>query len=982
MQIFPKRGWLLVISVLALSMAAIIHFRNPILHKTTLYILEQAGFAKSQISLLELGLHGLHVENVVVGEAVTLDSMTITWPWQLQRLGYVDAIHIAGLSLHGRLERGKFLLTGQQPGSQTGVDSKEAASEFQLSGRMLAKYLPGNISCSGCRLVVALDGVDYPIYVALDLSRTSAPSPLHSEGSRGVAVQHSGLQGVLRLVTATAGSPLAEFKLDVQLQDIFANPHFKLGLTGTAALKESGLQRLSVSVPALKGGSGDIELKLQAVGTLPLWHGDKLDLAAVSHGNGRGDIAWRVADLDFPAEGLVDFNSQGSVIAHWQAESLEVTVGKIISAEMATQSLASRLPASLLANFKQQIILEIKPDKEPVILQLTAAGPVWPKSGELLVNLSSAGQAGLVAGLQFQNRAARDHQFAPLVLTVALNGWQWDEVLLASLNLDGRLQRENLQDWSLQTVLRGELPMLSAAGWQLKNVRLVLPSAWQLHDGELRGRLTKAANLHVAAISGPQLATPLIGSTITLNNTKEPLLLWRGAKDPANQLNLQLAANSWPLQIKQQGGKPLKLHLTTPKLTISGSERQINWQATGGGVLLPDLLWEVGGLQSQGRFFPADSGVAEAKNGVVQGSLQLKEITSRHKPPLVASLGLQSRFRQTAKKNSYFIVDLNSAAASTLHFRLNGTHNTDKNRGYARLRLQPLLFGAEKLELATLSPFLAAKVQKLDGGMEIFGKLGWDENGLQGGELVAAIKELSATSSGVKIHGVNSSIKLLGPTFTQTPPEQAFSINRVTAGVPIKDVNLLFQLKPQQNLQLQKAALNILEARLVVEPSLWNMTEPSGETLIRLDDLQMEKINELIAIDGILLTGTLSGQLPLIVSKAGVVIKDGYLRTQKPGRIMLSGKTVHNLAAQSSVPKIAIKAMENFHYKSLALNVNRDISGETLVYLHAVGNNPNLDGGRPIELNLNLSGKLDQILRRILALKAQMEGVEKLFPTN
>ena len=64
---------------------------------------------------------------------------------------------------------------------------------------------------------------------------------------------------------------------------------------------------------------------------------------------------------------------------------------------------------------------------------------------------------------------------------------------------------------------------------------------------------------------------------------------------------------------------------------------------------------------------------------------------------------------------------------------------------------------------------------------------------------------------------------------------------------------------------------------------------------------------------------------------------------------------------------MALAALKNFHYDRLTLKLDREIGGETLVGLHIAGKNPDFYGGYPVEFNLNLSGKLDQILVQGLA---------------
>jgi hypothetical protein len=61
---------------------------------------------------------------------------------------------------------------------------------------------------------------------------------------------------------------------------------------------------------------------------------------------------------------------------------------------------------------------------------------------------------------------------------------------------------------------------------------------------------------------------------------------------------------------------------------------------------------------------------------------------------------------------------------------------------------------------------------------------------------------------------------------------------------------------------------------------------------------------------------------------------------------------------------MALQALSNFQYNELTLTLDREPGGDTVALLHVKGQNPNFYDGYPVELNLNISGKLDQILDR------------------
>jgi hypothetical protein len=76
---------------------------------------------------------------------------------------------------------------------------------------------------------------------------------------------------------------------------------------------------------------------------------------------------------------------------------------------------------------------------------------------------------------------------------------------------------------------------------------------------------------------------------------------------------------------------------------------------------------------------------------------------------------------------------------------------------------------------------------------------------------------------------------------------------------------------------------------------------------------------------------------------------------------------------------LLLEAAENFHYDDLSLTVEGRTGGELSARLRLAGGNPDLYGGYPIALNVNLEGALDRILRRGIAVSRLDEFTRAYF---
>lgn len=111
-------------------------------------------------------------------------------------------------------------------------------------------------------------------------------------------------------------------------------------------------------------------------------------------------------------------------------------------------------------------------------------------------------------------------------------------------------------------------------------------------------------------------------------------------------------------------------------------------------------------------------------------------------------------------------------------------------------------------------------------------------------------------------------------------------------------------------------------------------------------------------------TGTLSGSIPVRFENGKPVIENGLLKTEGGGVVKYAPQEGSALQKGSSAQTdILLNAMQNFEYEYLTLKVD-SIDGDTLnVQLSTKGKNPDLYGGKPIELNVNLTGNLWDIAR-------------------
>lgn len=103
-------------------------------------------------------------------------------------------------------------------------------------------------------------------------------------------------------------------------------------------------------------------------------------------------------------------------------------------------------------------------------------------------------------------------------------------------------------------------------------------------------------------------------------------------------------------------------------------------------------------------------------------------------------------------------------------------------------------------------------------------------------------------------------------------------------------------------------------------------------------------------------TGVVSGKLPLVITRDGAVsVGKSSLKADGPGTIALSPEVIPGDNAQVAIVRELLK---NLHFTVLSLDLAMAPDHTLAANLVVEGNNPEVERGRPVKLNVHLSGDL------------------------
>lgn len=189
-------------------------------------------------------------------------------------------------------------------------------------------------------------------------------------------------------------------------------------------------------------------------------------------------------------------------------------------------------------------------------------------------------------------------------------------------------------------------------------------------------------------------------------------------------------------------------------------------------------------------------------------------------------------------------------------------------------------------------------------------------------------------------HGVNVGPLKLSASYT-TPA------NTLTAG----------------KLDLAQLQLLAMGGQVTVAPMTLDLALQQQQITLQLDRIDLTKLLQQHPTTDLTGNGLISGTIPLLLNRSGASVQDGYIAAESPGGLLqYRPPGAQNMAATNPGMKVMLNALDDFHYSVLSSNVSYDTNGKLLLALKLHGNNPALEAGRAINLNINLEEDIPALI--------------------
>ena len=611
-------------------------------------------------------------------------------------------------------------------------------------------------------------------------------------------------------------------------------------------------------------------------------------------------------------------------------------------------------------------------------------------SGSLALHLD-AGGTPVSGGLQDGELVVRGPLAAGIVA---------DELVLSG---ETRLERGKLQ---AMLDAEGTLQRVAIGGIQADGVTLALPLRFEQESNvRFRATLDPVAVLGAERLSVAGLTLETVMAELPLSLAWEDegftaTLMQPGWIDvgaahhegfrTVGNTSFKLAADALPLlSLRDRAGLPgwdarLVLEGAATRIELLGSDGTVTATASG---TLPSLRLSAGRsgdlhIQSTAESHGGDMTFEEA--GVAVSGLELlMSYNDALSPwPQVQAEGLELRDLRTPLRFVTSRIDIalkpvwpqgrDARLTLDLHVgelryaaNVEASWEPDRKKLSAYLRLPPLRFSPQ-LQPRDLSPLYGSLLTDASGAVEVVGALGLD-HGDPFADIDIVFDDLSGSLVGAEVEGIAGRIHVSDIAPLRTPPAQRLSLRRFDPGVPMENLALSFSLPGNGAVWLEAASLDLAGGTVRAQPTTLDPGRAQNRVTLDVADVELARLSALLEMPELEASGRLSGEIPVLLEDGDIAISGGRLATDAPGVLRYVPEGGAAIAGGDENMEMVVTALSNFQYQQIVIDLDRALGGASVVGLHIAGANPELYDGYPIELNVNLTGDLDRIVRDSLA---------------
>jgi len=168
----------------------------------------------------------------------------------------------------------------------------------------------------------------------------------------------------------------------------------------------------------------------------------------------------------------------------------------------------------------------------------------------------------------------------------------------------------------------------------------------------------------------------------------------------------------------------------------------------------------------------------------------------------------------------------------------------------------------------------------------------------------------------------------------------------------------------------------VLGGTLLADPLVFDLNATANTLILRPKSLVLQQLVDRADIEGLSVTGSVSGALPVTMSEDGITINDGKITSDSPGGT-IRYSTESAVDAVDAGLGLVMRALNNFQYESLDSIVDYTLAGDLVLQTRLAGISPDIDETQPVILNLNIEDNIPALLRSLQVAGSIQEALDE-----
>lgn len=204
--------------------------------------------------------------------------------------------------------------------------------------------------------------------------------------------------------------------------------------------------------------------------------------------------------------------------------------------------------------------------------------------------------------------------------------------------------------------------------------------------------------------------------------------------------------------------------------------------------------------------------------------------------------------------------------------------------------------------------------------------------------------------------------------------ESRFKVGSLDVGFPVTEIEAAFSGSPE-SLLVKGLQARLLGGRAVAAPFIYQVESATADIDLTLTDLDLAAV---LALEGEDVSGggRLDGHLPVRIREGEVGVTGGQIAARAPGGTIHLAPSLANAIAQPGLD-LALRALQDFRFTTLSAGVDYAGSGDLNLSLRLEGHNPDVEKGRPIHYNLNISENIPTLLESLRLSDSFTDSIQK-----